>query len=62
MIKAGDMTKEEIEAALAGLNVSANVKTEYVNEPVTVPTTITDQKRYITGYTEMDTNSDGVTE
>jgi len=30
MIKAGNMTKEQIEAALAGLNVSANVKTNYV--------------------------------
>jgi hypothetical protein len=30
MIAAGNMTKEEIEAALSGLNVSANVKTEYV--------------------------------
>jgi hypothetical protein len=30
MIEAGNMTKDEIEAALSGLNVSANVKTEYV--------------------------------
>jgi hypothetical protein len=30
MIKAGNMTKEEIEAAMSGLNVSANLKTTYV--------------------------------
>jgi hypothetical protein len=30
MIAAGNMTKEQIEAALAGLNVSANVHTEYI--------------------------------
>lgn len=62
MIEAGNMTKEEIEAALSGLNVSANVKTEYVKQKVTVPTTITDQKRYITGYSDIDTNGDGETE
>ena len=62
MIAKGNMTKEQIEAALAGLHVSANVKTNYVAQKVTVPTTITDQKRYITGYSDIDTNMDGVTE
>ena len=59
MIKAGNMTKEQIEAALAGLNVSANVKTTYVEQETEVPTTITDERRqylgsedYIYGYKE----------
>lgn len=62
MIKAGKMTKGEIEAALAGLHVSADIKTEYHEEPVTVPTTITDQVRYITGYDDIDTDMDGTTD
>lgn len=59
MIEKGNMTKEQIEAALAGLNVSANVHTEYVAQKVSVPTTITDQVRYPTGTTMIDTNADG---
>lgn len=59
LIAKGQMTKEQIEAALSGLHVSANVKTNYVAQRVTVPTTITDQSRYITGYDEIDTNMDG---
>ena len=43
MIAKGNMTKEEIEAALAGLHVSANVKTTYVPQKVTVPQTITEE-------------------
>lgn len=43
MIAAGNMTKEQIEAALAGLNVSANVTTTYVPQTVTVPQTITEE-------------------
>lgn len=43
MISAGNMTKEQIEAALAGLHVSANVKTTYVPQKVTVPQTITEE-------------------
>lgn len=42
MIKAGNMTKEQIETALAGLHVSANVKTTYVSQEQQVPLTITE--------------------
>lgn len=42
MIKAGNMTKEQIETALAGLHVSANVKTTYVSQKQQVPLTITE--------------------
>ncbi len=43
MIANGNMTKDQIEAALAGMHVSANVKTEYVPQTVTVPQTITEE-------------------
>ena len=43
MIAAGNMTKDQIEAALAGLHVSANVKTTYVSQKTTVPQTITEE-------------------
>ena len=42
MIAKGNMTKEQIEAALAGLHVSANVKTTYVSQKQQVPLTITE--------------------
>ena len=42
MIRAGNMTKEQIEAALAGLHVSANVKTTYVSQKQQVPLTVTE--------------------
>lgn len=54
MIANGKMTKDQIEAALAGLHVSANVKTDYIEQPTTVPTTITEQTRYVTGYDDVD--------
>lgn len=59
MIEAGHMTKDQIETALAGLHVSANVKTEYVAQRVSVPTTITEQIRYPSGTDMIDTNMDG---
>lgn len=43
MIEKGNMTKDQIEAALSGLHVSANVHTEYVPQRITVPTTITEE-------------------
>ena len=43
MIEAGNMTKDQIEAALSGLHVSANVKTTYIPQKVTVPQTITEE-------------------
>ena len=43
MIAAGNMTKDQIEASLAGLHVSANVKTTYVPQTVSVPQTITEE-------------------
>lgn len=43
MIEAGHMTKDQIETALAGLHVSANVHTDYVPQTVTVPQTITEE-------------------
>ena len=49
MIAAGHMTKEQIETALAGLHVSANLKTTYVPQEVTVPKTIVEEKVYSTG-------------
>ena len=42
MIAKGNMTKEQIEAALAGLHVSANVKTTYVSQKQQVPLTVTE--------------------
>lgn len=54
MIADGKMTKDQIEAALAGLHVSANVKTDYIEQDTTVPTTITEQTRYVTGYDDVD--------
>ena len=42
MIRAGNMTKDQIEAALAGLHVSANVKTTYVSQKQQVPLTVTE--------------------
>lgn len=50
MIAAGNMTKEQIEAALSGLNVSANVHTDYVEQDVEVPTTITQEHMEISGW------------
>ncbi len=43
MIKAGNMTREQIEAALSGLNVSADIETTYNRQVTTVPTTITEE-------------------
>ena len=59
MIAAGKMTKEQIEGALAGLHVSANIKTTYNEQPVTVPTTITEQSRYIVGYDDIEDTEGG---
>ena len=42
MIAKGNMTKEQIEAALSGLHVSANVKTTYVSQKQQVPLTVTE--------------------
>lgn len=42
MIAAGKMTKDQIEAALAGLHVSANVKTTYISQKQQVPLTVTE--------------------
>lgn len=53
MIAAGSMTKEQIEAALAGLHVSANVKTTYVPQKVTVPQTITEEAMVNAGMQEV---------
>ena len=50
LIEKGHMTKDQIEAALAGINVAADIETTYNKQPVTVPTTITEQTRYISGY------------
>ena len=38
MIEAGNMTKDQIEAALSGLNVSANIVTTYHEQETQVPT------------------------
>ena len=61
MIRAGQMTKEQIEAAFAGLNISANVHTEYIQQDTQVPTTITDEylemrgrQTYVVGYNPSD--------
>ena len=62
MIEAGNMTKDQIEAALSGLNVSANIKTTYNQMETEVPTTITRQVRYIDGYSDIDVNGDGQTQ
>lgn len=62
MIANGQMTKDQIEAALSGLHVSANVKTEYIAQKTTVPTTITEQIRYKTGTDMVDVDMDGVAE
>lgn len=62
MIANGQMTKDQIEAALSGLHVSANVKTEYIAQKTTVPTTITEQTRYKTGTDMVDVDMDGVAE
>ena len=43
LIEKGQMTKEQIEAALAGLHVSANVHTDFVEQPIQVPQTITEE-------------------
>ena len=60
MIAAGNMTKEQIEAALAGLHVSANIHTNYVPQKITVPTTITDEYvSVIGGYQHYYPNFDG---
>lgn len=53
MIAAGNMTKDQIEAALAGLHVSANVKTTYVPQRVTVPQTITEEAMVNAGWEEV---------
>lgn len=53
MIAAGNMTKDQIEATLAGLHVSANVKTTYVPQKVTVPQTITEEAMVSNGYEEV---------
>lgn len=42
MIAKGNMTKDQIEAALSGLHVSANVKTTYVSQKQQVPLTVTE--------------------
>ena len=54
MIAAGNMTREQIEAALAGLNVSANVHTEYIQQKVKVPTSITEEYATVSGYVPYD--------
>jgi hypothetical protein len=53
MIAAGNMTKDQIEAALAGLHVSANVKTTYVPQRVTIPQTITEEAMVNAGVEEV---------
>lgn len=52
MIAKGNMTKEQIEAALAGLHVSANVKTTYVQQDTQVPTTITQERMEISDWVD----------
>ena len=52
MIQEGHMTKDQIEAALAGLHVSAKVKTTYTTETQKVPLTTTTEE--ITGIEYKD--------
>ena len=52
MIAKGNMTKEQIEAALSGLHVSANVKTTYVQQDTEVPTTITQERMEISDWVD----------
>lgn len=52
MIQEGHMTKDQIEAALAGLHVSAKVKTTYTTETQKVPLTTTTEE--ITGIVYKD--------
>ena len=54
MIAAGNMTKEQIESALAGLHVSANIKTEYVQQKMTVPTTITEEHMEVSDWVDYE--------
>ena len=50
MIEAGNLTKEQIETALAGLHVSADVETTYVPQTVSVPQTITEEAMLPAGF------------
>ena len=43
LIEKGHMTKDQIEAALAGMHVAADIETEYHEQKTTVPTTITEE-------------------
>ena len=53
MIAKGNMTKDQIEAALSGLNVSANVHAEYVGMDQDVPSTITETRTVHNGTTPI---------
>ena len=50
LIEKGRMTKDQIEAALAGMHVAADIETEYNEQEMTVPTTITEEHREISGW------------
>ena len=43
LIQKGHMTKDQIEAALSGLNVAADIETTYHEQDTTIPTTITEE-------------------
>lgn len=42
LIKKGHMTRDEIEAALSGLHVAADIETQYHEQEMQVPTTVTE--------------------
>lgn len=50
LIEKGHMTKEQIEAALAGMHVAADIETEYHPQTIQAPTTITDEQMVVAGY------------
>lgn len=50
MIEAGNMTKEQIESTLAGLNIGAEIHTDYVKQAQTIPTTITEELAEESGF------------
>ena len=53
MIAAGNMTREQIEAALSGLHVGANVKTNYVETETQIVPTITKHRIIDSGETKL---------
>lgn len=60
MIEKGNMTKDQIEAALSGLHVSANIHTEYVPQRITVPTTITEEHMEPMGFQPYEVIDDAI--